>query len=112
MGYVEACASRAGFVHPCDGLILWAHSVTVASMFHHGETTYAMGWLKEGPNYVLEDSGEGNILRSTIERDTTATQVRGSRMEIKPLLLHYYLYIWIDGGTTMEVSKLTVRGGI
>jgi hypothetical protein len=25
-----------------------------------GETTYAMGWLKEEPNYALEDSGEGN----------------------------------------------------
>jgi hypothetical protein len=32
MGYAEACAPRAGFVHPRDGLILWDHSVTVASM--------------------------------------------------------------------------------
>jgi hypothetical protein len=31
MGYVEVCAPRAGFVHPRDRLILWAHSVTVAS---------------------------------------------------------------------------------
>jgi hypothetical protein len=52
-----------------------------------------MGWLKEGTNYALKDSGQGNALRSTIERDTAATQVRGSRKEIKPLLLHYYLYI-------------------
>jgi hypothetical protein len=69
-----------------------------------------MGWLKEGPNYALEDLGEGNALRSTTEKDTAATQVRGSRKEIKPLLLHYYLYIWINGGTTMVASKLSVRG--
>jgi hypothetical protein len=31
MGYVEKCASRSGFVHPRDGLIFWAHSVTVVS---------------------------------------------------------------------------------
>jgi hypothetical protein len=31
MEYVEAYGSRAGFVHPCDGLILWVLSVTVAS---------------------------------------------------------------------------------
>jgi hypothetical protein len=31
MEYVEACAPRAGFVHPRDEFILWAHSVTVAS---------------------------------------------------------------------------------
>jgi hypothetical protein len=29
--YVEAYAPRAGFVHPRDELILWAHSVTIAS---------------------------------------------------------------------------------
>jgi hypothetical protein len=32
MGYVDVCAPRAGFVHPHDELILWSHSVTVASM--------------------------------------------------------------------------------
>jgi hypothetical protein len=32
MEYVEANASRAGFVHPRVGLILWAHSVTIAYM--------------------------------------------------------------------------------
>jgi hypothetical protein len=31
MGYVEACAPRAEFIHLHDGEILWAHSVTVAS---------------------------------------------------------------------------------
>jgi hypothetical protein len=46
---------------------------------------------------MLEDSGEGNELRSMTERNTQATQVRGSRKEITPLLLLYWLYIWIDG---------------
>jgi hypothetical protein len=32
MEYVEVCASRAGFVHPHDGLILWAHTVKIVSM--------------------------------------------------------------------------------
>jgi hypothetical protein len=83
----------------------------VGAKCHRGETTYAMGWLKEGPNYALEDLGQGNTLRSTIERDTAATQVWGCRKDIKPLLLHYYLYIWMDGGTTMVASKLSVRVG-
>jgi hypothetical protein len=60
---------------------------------------------------VLEDLGEGNVLTNTTERDTQATQVRGSRKEITPLLLHYCLYKWIDGGITMVASKLSARGG-
>jgi hypothetical protein len=60
---------------------------------------------------MLEDSGEGSILRSTTERDTQATQVWGSRKEITPLLLHYYLYKWIDGVHNNGASKLSVRGG-
>jgi hypothetical protein len=35
-----------------------------------GETTYAIGWLKWGPNWMLEDSGEGDELKSTTERTT------------------------------------------
>jgi hypothetical protein len=60
---------------------------------------------------MLEDSGEGSVLRSTTERSTQATQVRGSRKEIKPLLLHYYLDKWIDGVHNNGSSKLSVRGG-
>jgi hypothetical protein len=60
---------------------------------------------------MLEDSGEGRALRSTTERNTQATQVRGSCKEIKPLLLHYYLYKWIDEVHNNGASKLSVRGG-
>jgi hypothetical protein len=60
---------------------------------------------------MLEDSGEGNALRSTTERNTQATQVRGSHKKITPLLLHYYLYKWIDGVHNNGASKLSVRGG-
>jgi hypothetical protein len=60
---------------------------------------------------MLEDSGEGSVLRSTTERNTQATQVQGSRKEITPLLLLYYLYIWIDGVYNNGASKLSVRGG-
>jgi hypothetical protein len=35
MEYVEAYASREGFVLPCDIKILWAHSVRVHSMLQH-----------------------------------------------------------------------------
>jgi hypothetical protein len=76
-----------------------------------GETTYAMGWLKWGPNWVMEDSGEGCALRSTPKRNTRSTQVRGSRKEITPLLLHYSLYKWINGVYNNGASKLSVRGG-
>jgi hypothetical protein len=40
-----------------------------------------------------------------------STQVRGSRKEITPLLLLYYLYIWIDGVHNNGASKLSARGG-
>jgi hypothetical protein len=60
---------------------------------------------------MLEDSGEGSELRSTTERNTRSTQVRGSRKEITPLLLLYRLYIWIDGVYNNGASKLSVRGG-
>jgi hypothetical protein len=60
---------------------------------------------------MLEDSGEGSVLRSTTERNKQATQVRGSRKEITPLLLLYYLYIWIDGLYNNGASDLSVRGG-
>jgi hypothetical protein len=60
---------------------------------------------------MLEDSGEGSALRSMTERNTQATQVWGSRKEITPLLLHYYLYNWIDGVHNNGASKPSVRGG-
>jgi hypothetical protein len=60
---------------------------------------------------MLEDSGEGSELKSMTERNTLATQVRGSRKEITPLLLLYWLYIWIDGVHNNGASKLSVRGG-
>jgi hypothetical protein len=39
---------------------------------------------------MLEDSGEGNELRSTTERDTDLPRFGGSRKEITPLLLLYW----------------------
>jgi hypothetical protein len=60
---------------------------------------------------MLEDSGEGSELRSTIEMNTQSTQVRGSCKEITHLLLLYWLYKWIDGVHNNGTSKLSVRGG-
>jgi hypothetical protein len=60
---------------------------------------------------MLEDSGEGNELRSTTEMNTQSIQVRGSRKEITLLLL---LYWFINGSmeyTTNGASKLSARGG-
>jgi hypothetical protein len=57
---------------------------------------------------MLEDLGEGSALRSMTERNTQGTQVRGSRKEITPLHLHYYLYNWIDGVHNNGASKLSV----
>jgi hypothetical protein len=42
MEYVEAYASRAGFVHPRDGKMLWAHSVRFHPMLQH--VTRSRGW--------------------------------------------------------------------
>jgi hypothetical protein len=60
---------------------------------------------------MLENSGEGSALRSTTERNTQGTQVQGSRKEITPLLLHDYLYNWINGVHNNGASKLSVRVG-
>jgi hypothetical protein len=60
---------------------------------------------------MLEDLGEGNELRSTTERNTQATQVWSCRKEMTPLLLLYWLYIWIDGVYNNGASKLSMRGG-
>jgi hypothetical protein len=60
---------------------------------------------------MLEDSGEGNELKSTTEREHRSTQVWGSRKEIIPLLLLYWFYIWIDGVHNNGSSKLSARGG-
>jgi hypothetical protein len=60
---------------------------------------------------MLVDSGEGSELRSMTEMNTQSTQVRGSRKEITPLLLLYWLYIWNDGVYNNGASKLSVRGG-
>jgi hypothetical protein len=42
MEYVEAYASRAGFVLPRDGMILWAHSVRFHPMLQY--VTRSWGW--------------------------------------------------------------------
>jgi hypothetical protein len=42
MEYVEAYASRAGFVLPSDGKILWAHPVRFHPMLQH--VTRSRGW--------------------------------------------------------------------
>jgi hypothetical protein len=42
MEYVEACASRARFVLPHDGNIIWAHSVRFHPMLQH--VTRSRGW--------------------------------------------------------------------
>jgi hypothetical protein len=44
-------------------------------------------------------------------KEHRSTQVRGSRKEITPLLLLYWLYIWIDGVYNNGASKLYARGG-
>jgi hypothetical protein len=85
--------------------------VSLQTNYHHGDTTYAMGRLELGPNYALENLGEGNILRSTTEKNTPATQVWGSRKEIKLVLLLYSVYMdrwvvqqWLSPSSLLEVE--------
>jgi hypothetical protein len=74
MVWVEVYAPRAGFVHPHDGLILWAYSVTVASMklasmrLGHGDV---MSW--ERVNRFVGNEIEHDMEISLIESRTISS---------------------------------------
>jgi hypothetical protein len=55
--------------------------------------------------------GRGERAEKHDRKGHRSTQVWGSRKEITPLLLLYYLYIWIDGVHNNGASKLSARGG-
>jgi hypothetical protein len=55
--------------------------------------------------------GRGERAEEHDRKGHRSTQVRGSRKEIKPLLLLYWLYTWIDGVHNNGVCKLSTRGG-
>jgi hypothetical protein len=55
--------------------------------------------------------GRGERAEKHDRKELRSTQVWGSRKEITPLLLLYWLYIWIDGVHNNDPSKLFVRGG-
>jgi hypothetical protein len=54
--------------------------------------------------------GRGERAKKHDIKEHKSTQVRGSRKEITPLLLLYWLYIWIDGVHNNDSSKLSARG--
>jgi hypothetical protein len=55
--------------------------------------------------------GRGERAEKHDRKEHRSTQVRGSRKEITPLLLLYWIYIWIDGVYNNGPSKLSARGG-
>jgi hypothetical protein len=55
--------------------------------------------------------GRGEPAKKHDRERHRSTQVRGSHKEITPLLLLYWLYIWIDEVHNNGSSKLSVRGG-
>jgi hypothetical protein len=55
--------------------------------------------------------GRGERAKKHNRKEHRSIQVRGSCKEITPLLLLYWLYIWIDGVYNNGASKLSVRGG-
>jgi hypothetical protein len=55
--------------------------------------------------------GRGERAKKHDRKEHRSTQVRGSCKEITPLLLLYWLYIWIDGVHNNGSSKLSARGG-
>jgi hypothetical protein len=61
----------------------------------------------------LDDGGfgRGEQAEKHDRKEHRSTQVRGSRKEITPLLLLYWLYIWINGVYNNGASKLSARGG-
>jgi hypothetical protein len=54
-------------------------------------------------------SGRGEQAKKHDRKEHRSTQVRGSHKEITPLLLLYWLYIWIDGVYNNGASKLCER---
>jgi hypothetical protein len=69
MEYVEACASRAGFVLPHDGKILWNHSVRFHPMLQH--VTRSRGW-----NITKRVNGNvGNEIELGMEIPTIKSQI-------------------------------------
>jgi hypothetical protein len=55
--------------------------------------------------------GRGERTEKHDRKEHRSTQVRGSLKEITPLLLLYWLYIWVDGVHNNGSSKLSARGG-
>jgi hypothetical protein len=55
--------------------------------------------------------GRGERAEKHDRKEHGSTQVWGSRKEITPLLLLYWLYIWIEGVYNNGASKLSTRGG-
>jgi hypothetical protein len=55
--------------------------------------------------------GRGERAEKHDKKEQISTQVRGSRKEITPLLLLYWIYIWIDGVHNNGTFKLSARGG-
>jgi hypothetical protein len=55
--------------------------------------------------------GGGERAKKHDRKRYRSTQVRGSHEEITPLLLLYWLYIWIDGVYNNGASWLSARGG-
>jgi hypothetical protein len=55
--------------------------------------------------------GRGERAEKHDRKEHRSTQVRGSRKEITPLLLLYWLYIWIDGVYNNGASKPYASGG-
>jgi hypothetical protein len=68
MEYVEACASRAGFILPRDGKILWAHSVRFHPMLQH--VTRSRGW-----NITRVNGNVGNEIELGKEIPTIKSQI-------------------------------------
>jgi hypothetical protein len=55
--------------------------------------------------------GRGKRAEKHDRKEHRSTQVQGSHKEITPLLLLYWLYIWIDGVQNNGASQLSARGG-
>jgi hypothetical protein len=62
MEHVEACASRAGFVIPRDGKILWAHSVRFHPMLQHVTRSRAWNIMKRVKGNVGNEIGLGMVI--------------------------------------------------
>jgi hypothetical protein len=95
MEYVEAYASRAGFVLPHDGKILWTHSMRFHPMLQH--VTRSRGWN-------IMERVTGNV-GNEIELGMVIPTIKSRILQVSRKQREYE--IGVCGSTTKDLRECT-----